>query len=288
MKQLIVNADDFGLTPGVNRAIIAGHTRGIITSATLMANMPAFTEAVNLAKAHPTLGVGLHFNITQGRPVARPELVRSLTDARGEFPGTSTKLAWRALTGQWRSAEVMIELRAQLEKAINAGLRLTHVDSHKHAHALPQALAAIAATIPAYGIHAVRLPRERTRFTAGSRQLIQQSIAAFGLSQLCRISEAKLRQLSLSSTGAFFGIAQSGHWSKRWLLELLANLPEGASELMCHPGYEDEALNQIQTRLRHSRQVEMELLTDPEIVAAVRAHGVQLINYAQLISRAES
>ena len=72
MRLLIVNADDFGLTPGINRAIIEAHTRGIVTSATLMANMPAFYEAVQLAKVHPALGIGLHFNITQGRPVAAP------------------------------------------------------------------------------------------------------------------------------------------------------------------------------------------------------------------------
>jgi chitin disaccharide deacetylase len=287
MKQLIVNADDFGLTPGVNRAIIEGHTRGIITSTTLMTNMPAFAEAVRLAQTHPTLGVGLHFNITQGGPVAPPELVRSLLNARGEFLGTSTKLAWRALAGHLRREEVMIELRAQIEKATNAGLRLTHVDSHKHAHALPSVLQAIAATIPDYGIRHVRLLREQTRFTASSRQLLQQSIGAFGLSQLCRIGEAQRHRLALSSTTAFFGITQTGHWSKRWLLELIATLPAGASELMCHPGYEDEALNQIQTRLRRTRQVELQLLTDPEIIAAVRAHDVQLINYAQLNRSAE-
>lgn len=282
MKQLIINADDFGLTPGVNRAIIEGHTGGIITSTTLMTNMPAFAEAVRLAQAHPTLGVGLHFNITQGRPVAPPKLVRSLTDRRGEFLGTSTKLAWRALAGQLRRAEVVIELRAQIEKAMTAGLRLTHVDSHKHAHALPAVLEAIAATIPAYGIGRVRLLREQTRFTASSLQLLQQSVAAFGLSQLCRIGEAQRRRLALPATTWFFGIAQTGHWSKRWLLELIANLPAGASELMCHPGYEDEALKEIPTRLRGARQVELQLLTDPEIIHHVRAHDVQLINYAQL------
>lgn len=281
MKQLIVNADDFGLTPGVNRAIIVGHTRGIITSTTLMANMPAFAEAVRLAQEHARLGVGLHFNITQGSPVARPELVRSLLNARGEFLGTGM-LAWRALVGQLRGAEVRIELRAQLEKAIKAGLRLTHVDSHKHTHALPQVLQAIAATIPDYGLYAVRLPRERAQFTTGSRRLLQQSIAAFGLSQLCRLSQGRLRQTSLQATTAFFGIAQTGYWSKRWLLELLARLPAGASELMCHPGYADEALGQLQTRLRASRQVELQLLTDPEISAAVRAHNITLINYGQL------
>ena len=100
MKKLIVNADDFGLTNGVNRAIIEGHTRGAITSATLMANMPAFDAAVRLAKDHPSLGVGLHFNITQGRPVADASRVGSLIDDSGEFWGTSQAVLIRMLAGR--------------------------------------------------------------------------------------------------------------------------------------------------------------------------------------------
>src|SRR5262245_21994876 len=112
-KRLIVNADDFGLTAGVNRAIIEGHMRGAITSATVMANMPAFDDAVRLARDCPSLGVGLRFNITQGRPVAAASRVRSLIDGRGEFWGTSGALLKRSLTGRLNSEEIAIELRAQ-------------------------------------------------------------------------------------------------------------------------------------------------------------------------------
>jgi chitin disaccharide deacetylase len=183
VKRLIVNADDFGLTPGVNRAIIEAHTRGIVTSATLMANMPAFAEAVQLAKSHPTLGVGLHFNITQGAPVAPTTQVRSLLGGNGEFLGTSTKLARRALLGQLREEEIGIELRAQLERLRSAGLAVTHVDSHKHAHALPGVLRAIQQIIPAFGICALRLPRERARWARAFRspKQFKQSLTATGL-----------------------------------------------------------------------------------------------------------
>src|SRR5437868_6370726 len=136
MKYLIVNADDFGLTSGVNRAVVEAHTRGILTSTTLMANMLAFDDAMRLAKANPGLGVGLHFNITQGKPVADASRVRGLLDEGGEFLGTSTALLRRALAGKLHVQEVEIELRAQIEKVLGAGLSLTHVDSHKHAHAL--------------------------------------------------------------------------------------------------------------------------------------------------------
>ncbi|MCI0392035.1 MAG: ChbG/HpnK family deacetylase [Acidobacteria bacterium] len=284
MKKLIVNADDFGLTAGVNRAIIEGHTRGAITSATLMANMPAFDLAVRLAIDHPSLGVGLHFNITQGRPVAAASRVSSLIDGHGEFWGTSTALLGRALTWRLNTEEVVIELRAQIEKAVHAGLRLTHVDSHKHTHALPQICEAIIATIKDYGINAIRLPREEWRFDRDARalKLIVQSAGAFGISQLCRISETSLKKSDVKRPDFFFGVSRSGFWTKNWLIELIEQLPEGVSELMCHPGYDDAELGRVKTRLRASRANELRLLTDPDVVAKLRDNDVKLINFSTL------
>ncbi len=282
MKRLIVNADDFGLTGGVNRAVIEGHTRGIITSTTIMANMPAFDDAVRLAKGHLSLGVGLHFNITQGKPVGGS--VPSLTDGRGEFLGQSTALARRIMTGQVRIEEISIELRAQIEKVLNTGLRLTHVDSHKHSHAIPQVCRAVLETINDYGICAVRLPREKWGFDGGDISLkkIAQGIGAFGLAQLCRLNEARLRGAKVRTPDAFFGIAETGFWTKEWICKTIEELPDGVSELMCHPGYYDDELKTIKTRLRGSRENELQLLTDPEIMARVRECGVRLINFSLL------
>ena len=284
MRYLIVNADDFGLTPGVNRAVVEAHTRGILTSATIMANMPAFDQAVQMAKAQPTLGIGLHFNITQGPPVADAQRVRSLLNERGEFLGTSTMLLRRALAGKLRKQEVEIELRAQIEKVLDAGLRLTHVDSHKHAHALPQVCDVIAGTVGSYGINAVRLPREHWRFDSSmiSYGMAMQSIVALGLGQLCRVSTARLRRKGIGTTNAFFGVTQTGFWTKQWLLGLIRSLPDGVSELMSHPGYEDSELGSVKTRLRASRQNELSLLTDADVISTIHADGVHLINYAKL------
>ena len=284
MKRLIVNADDFGLTPGVNRAIIEAHTHGIVTSATLIANMPAFDEAVALAKSQPQLGIGLHFNLTQGKPVAPPHLVRSLLNPDGEFLGTSTKLARRWLAGQLQRKEVDIELRAQIETLLNAGLTITHVDSHKHAHVLPPIMTALAETLSAYGIRAIRLPRERVQLAAafGSPKLFKQSLTATALGWLSGGYPKHPSAASLQTTDAFYGVTQTGFWSKDWLLNLLTQLPAGTSELMCHPGYDDGALGQAQTRLRASRETELRLLTDPEIRAAVTAQNIALIHFGQL------
>jgi chitin disaccharide deacetylase len=283
-KRLIVNADDFGLTAGVNRAIIEGHTRGAVTSATLMANMPAFDEAVRLAKDYPSLGVGLHFNITQGRPVADASRVGSLIDERGEFWGTSGAILKRMLAGRLKIEEVVVELRAQIEKAVHAGLRLTHVDSHKHTHALPQICEAIISTIKDYGIKAVRAPRERWRFDrdAKSFKIITQSAGAFGLSQLCRVSDVRLKRAGVKTPDFFFGVARTGFWTRLWLIDLIERLPAGASELMCHPGYEDAELDGVKTRLRASRANELRLLTDTEVVAKLKENGVSLINFSDL------
>src|SRR5215468_8820196 len=283
-RRLIVNADDFGMTAGVNRAIIEGHTRGAITSSTLMANMPAFDTAVRLARDHPSLGVGLHFNITQGRPVADSSRVSGLIDDRGEFWGTSTALLGRALTGRLSAEEVVIELRAQIEKALNAGVRLTHVDSHKHTHALPHICEAIIATIKDYGINAVRLPSETWRFDRDARsfKLILQSAGAFGISQLCRISGAKLKKSGVKTPDFFIGVSRTGFWTKEWLIELIERLPAGASELMCHPGYNDAELGGVKTRLRASRANELRLLTDPDVVAKLKENDVELINFSGL------
>lgn len=284
MKYLIVNADDFGMTSGVNRAVIEAHARGILTSTTLMANMPAFDEAARLATEHPSLGVGLHFNITQGFPVADASQVGSLLDERGEFFGASTALLRQMLSDKLRVREIEIELRAQIEKVLAAGLRLTHVDSHKHSHALPPIGEVIARVIGDYGIRAVRLPREHWRIPRWnlSAKLIAQSIGALALAQLCRFGEATLRRAKMSTADAFFGVTQTGFWSRQWLKDLIATLPEGVSELMSHPGYNDEELEQVETRLRESRAVEFALLTDPEVVEAVRENGVRLISYDQL------
>jgi hopanoid biosynthesis associated protein HpnK len=284
MRLLIVNADDFGLTAGVNRAIIEAHTRGIVTSATLMANTPAFDDAARLAKEHSSLGVGLHFNITQGRPVADASRVSSLLDDRGEFLGTTTALARRLIAGRLKVVEIALELRAQIEKALDAGLRLTHVDSHKHSHALPQICEAMALTMREYGINAARLPREAWRFdrAAKSFKLIAQSAGAFGLAQLCRIGEARLKRLNVRTPDFFFGVARTGFWTKEWLIDLIERLPEGSSELMCHPGYDDDELSHVKTRLRQSRVNELRLLADPDVMAKLKERDVRLINFSNL------
>jgi len=272
MKRLIVNADDFGLTSGVNRAVIEAHEGGIVTSTTIMVNMPRFQEAARLATEHPALGVGLHFNITQGEPIARPVSVRTLLNSSESFTGTSTKLAGRWLSGRLKKAEVILELRAQIEKALAAGLTLTHIDSHKHSHALPVVLEAILETAGEYRIHAVRLPAGP--LLSGGRALVLNVVSSG--------YRARMKSREFRGTDTLAGITRTGKWTRDWLMTLLAGLPDGVTELFCHPGYNDADLERIQTRLRASRQVEFELLTDREIAAEIVRQGIKLISFASL------
>lgn len=133
MKQLIVNADDFGLAPSVNKAIIDCYRRRNVTSATMMVNMPGAEDAARLAKENPGLGVGLHFSLTEGRPLSR---CPSLVDERGRFFERG-KLLRRIAFGAVAAADIEAEFAAQLEKAKALGVKLTHVDSHQHLHMSP-------------------------------------------------------------------------------------------------------------------------------------------------------
>src|SRR5262245_42987845 len=137
MKRLIVNADDFGLSEGINRAVVLGHRQGIVTSATLMANGGAFATAVEMARTAGSLGIGVHLNLTEGAPVSTPSAIPGLVDARGLFAHTVEQLGWKVLRGTLRLLDIEREFRAQIEKVLAAGVAVTHLDSHKHVHLIP-------------------------------------------------------------------------------------------------------------------------------------------------------
>src|SRR5271154_2848787 len=163
MKELILNADDFGYTTGVNEGIIRAHRDGILTSATLMANGRAFDDAVERAKSNPKLGVGCHLVLTGGFSVAPKEEIPSLADAEGRLPRSLGDLVTRVSVGSVRTKEIERELRAQLEKIRRAGVELTHVDTHKHTHVHPRVMGAVGRVAREFGITRVRNPVENLR-----------------------------------------------------------------------------------------------------------------------------
>lgn len=290
MRRLIVNADDFGLTRGVNRAIIEGHQRGIVTSATLMANSAAFDDAVRLAKENPKLGVGCHVTLMDGEPLLPPSQASSLLRDGREFHRTIKDFAPRALLGRFRSDQVEAEATAQFRKIQQAGITLSHFDAHKHAHMFPSVAEPLLRAAKACGIPAVRNPFERpvplalsTCWSSGFRVRWAEVVA---LRQFQSQFEGLARRYGIATTAASIGVVATGALDARILREMLDRLPEGTFELVCHPGYDDAELASVRTRLRASRDVEREALTSSDIASRIRESGIELASFAALVPAA--
>jgi hopanoid biosynthesis associated protein HpnK len=290
MKQLVVNGDDFGLTESINQGILEAHQRGILTSTTLLANGMAFDSAVALALDAPRLGVGVHLNLTEGRPVSDASAVSSLVNDGGHFFGGPAGLARRILSGKLRLDQVEREWRAQIEKVQAAGIAVTHLDGHKHVHMLP-AVFPIAVRLARHcGIPGVRSAVERPtslggllrRHGSASTTIVKQYLEARALALAAMNSRERLQRAGLACPKYFYGITQTGFLDGAELDAILRNLPEGTSELMCHPGYVDGALKETRTRLLAQRERELEALTRPEALSLVAALGIELIDYRGL------
>ena len=291
MKRLVVNADDFGLTENTSQGIAEAHRRGILTSATLLANGAAFDSAVELARGSPELGVGVHLNLTNGRPISDHSMVPSLVNHNGHFSGSPARLARRILARRVCLAEVERELAAQIEKVQASGIAATHLDGHKHVHMLPGVFPIVVRLAQRYRISGVRVAIERTVGLAGMLRshpaaagtILMQYLRGRALALLAPDCRERLRQAGIASSMYFFGITQTGLLDAVVLDTLLWNLPEGTSELVCHPGYADDALQQTGTRLVEQRERELQALTRPETQKLVAALGIQLVNYRGLI-----
>ncbi|MCX7935189.1 MAG: ChbG/HpnK family deacetylase [Planctomycetota bacterium] len=233
---LIVNADDLGLCAAVNRGIARAHRQGILTSASLLANAPAFDGGVEVACDNPSLGIGVHLNIVRGRPVSAPENVGALLGADGRFAGIAGAVRRAGRKAVLSAAER--EYRAQIERILGAGIRPTHIDSEKH-HCRWRPLRSLMWRLArAYGIPAVRNLREpvclalRILPWPGWRPALR----AFGLRLVASIPPAAPPPEGPAEPDWFFGQTHIGAMGERVWLSLLPHLPSGVSEVMCHPG----------------------------------------------------
>jgi len=285
-RNLIVNADDLGWTAGVNRGVAEAHRNGIVTSASLLANGGAFDDAVDLARKTRGLGVGVHLNLSDGPPAAAAEAVPSLVNDSGQLEGGPDGLLLKIATRGLSMREVETEWEAQISKVRAAGVEPTHLDGHKHVHMLPGLFEIALRLAKRHGIGAIRVSHEasslRTALSTGELRaavVLKQGVQARGLKLLARDARAQTERAGVSTADYFCGIAQTGELTKEGVARLLRSLPEGTTELMCHPGYADEALRKTATRLQGSRDKEVEILTDPEIRNLVASQGIRLIDY---------
>lgn len=272
MGRLIVNADDFGLTRGVNRAIAELHRAGVLTSATLMARAPATEDAIEIALATPSLGVGCHVVLVDGDSVLStfrdfPNLADPIT---GRFrPSIADFLYWYYCQRTWlntqahHAAEVEAETAAQIALLQSRGLRLTHIDTHKHLHMFPAVLRPVLRAARAAGIRVVRNPFEPAwslRATPNAPPLRRMQVS------LLRRLEPTFRRIvaeeGFTTTNGAIGVLATGTLDAPTLNSLLRQLPQGVWELVTHPGYNDVDLAQAHTRLLASRETERTALEE--------------------------
>jgi hopanoid biosynthesis associated protein HpnK len=291
-KSLIVSADDFGLTEKVNDGIAAAHRDGIITSASLLANGRAFASAAEILRSNPNLDAGLHLNLTEGEPVTEGSMIPSLAGRSGFLYHSPAKLALAVLRHRVRISDIEREIRSQLEKILKAGVRLTHVDGHKHLHVAPSIFAAIARIAPEYGIKAVRTTVERCpllrfllkRHRSASAQILKQYVSGRMLSAAFRVSEKVNRVQGLMSPICIYGITQTGFMDDLDVVTAIArDVSPGVSEMMFHPGYVDEQLEMLPTRLRLQRERETAMLTSAALRQLLREHNIELISYRDFV-----
>ncbi len=267
MKYLIVNADDFGLSELTNEGIIKGHKEGIITSTSIMANMPAFQHAVKLARRNKKLGVGVHLNLTTGKPLSEN---KSLCDAKGEFgPNNLKKLLKRGIS-IW---DIENELRRQIERVRDANIRITHLDGHKHIHVLPKVRKVIVKLAMEYGIKYVRLPYE------SYGDIMNFSLKKHIVNFSARTSSKLWRAHGLISPDHFFGTTYTGKLNYHNLHNLVGAVKDGVNEIMAHPGLYDKAL---ESKLTISRDIELRALISPGIKGDISKFYIRLINFGDL------
>src|SRR5215469_5630871 len=284
LKNLIVNADDLGWTEGVNRGIVEAHRKGLVTSCSLMANGPAFESAFEAAQRNPQLGIGVHLNLSDGPPTAPAEEVRGLLNEVGELEEGPESLLLRIASRSIAMEEVEREWDAQIQKVRSNGIEPTHLDGHKHVHMLPGLFEIALRLAKKHNIRAIRVSHESSKLRAllatGGKQktgvVLKQGVQARGLKLLARDARDMADRAGLVVTDYFCGIAQTGVMTREGVEALLRNLPDGTTELMCHPGYSDNDLLQSKTRLQDSRQSELAILTDPHVRKLVATEGIRL------------
>lgn len=271
MKNLVVNADDFGLTKGVNNGIVSSFLEGIVTSTSIMANGECFEDAVSLSKQHSALSIGVHLVLVEEKPVLPPGEVPSLIDKNNKLYRNYKEFLKWFLFSRIKIVDIEKELRAQLEKVLNAGVQANHIDSHQHLHIYPPILDIVLRLAKEYDIRWIRNSYDNSAPT---------NMGQRGLAFLARREKRKILNAKLKTTHYFFGAGVSGRLTENDLLNVLAKLPDGFSELMCHPGEEDETLISNYNHWGFCWEQEKEALLSKEVKQFILRQGIMLTDYS--------
>lgn len=293
-KRLIVNADDFGMSAGVNRAVVEAHQRGIVTSTTLMAGGAAFEDAVDAARSS-ALAVGCHVMLVEGSPVLsshdNPHLACGGTGA-ARFRRGFGKFIGAALSNQIPAQEIEREASAQIRRLQAAGIAVSHLDTHKHTHVFPEVFRPLLRVAATLGVPAVRNPYEppevmRAMDVLPRPRLWTRWLPVRALHVFAAEFRRQARAAGLVTSDGTIGITLTGFMGQRWLESLLERLPEGTWELLCHPAYEDEAWQAIGTR-PGAGESESRILKSEESRRCLERCGIELISYHDLVGECRS
>ena len=283
-SRLIINADDFGLTSGINRSIATLYRAGVLSSATLMANGGAFDDAVLAAKENTGLGVGCHVVLVDGDPLSpRGQIPTLLGPDRNRLRPSLAAFAQAALLGQLEEEEIEREASAQIERLIDAGITPTHIDSHKHTHMFPSVLRPLLRVAKRFGIAAIRNPFEGrwSRSLGRARAVRRLQVRLLGVLEPGFHRQIKAFQAPMQTTAGALGVSATGTLDESTLTTLLHALPSGSWELVCHPGACDAELQSIATRLQAEREVEMKALLKV-IPETLTAGEIKLVSFRDL------
>lgn len=284
LRYIIINADDFGRHAEINRAVEEGLVHGCLRSATVMPGGAAFAGAIDIARRHEELGLGVHFMLVDGHPILPPEEIPSLVGSEGDFLPDHTALLKRYLKGSINLEEVRRELAAQLQKVEATGIPISHVDSHQHMHTLPGIIDIVLDLAARAGIRAVRTPR--TPLFAGAFGGLGQLVGRLGLSTLARLAACKAHRRGLLTPDNFAGIVAGEAVSEGELLHLIAHLPQGTTEVMMHPGTKNDVL-QEDSGWQHDFEAELAAILSPRVGEALRKAEVEPVNFRHLSCTAE-
>jgi len=279
-KFLIVTADDFGLDAAVNEAVRQATLNGILTAASLMVAAPAAEDAVQLAMTLPTLRVGLHLVLADGRSVLPQRLIPALVDANDRFPARMLPSSIRFATSSAVRAQLAAEIRAQFEAFARTGLKLDHVNAHKHFHLHPTVLDLVLRIGREFGVFAVRIPQEPLWFSRQSGGVVSAASALSLMPWLAGMRQ-RVRSSGMICNDRVFGVACSGRLDRPTMLAILAHLPVGVSEIYLHPATAtSRPITQSMSTYRHSE--ELAALLDPTVLAARSASQALCGGYADL------
>jgi chitin disaccharide deacetylase len=272
-RTVIINGDDFGFSHGVNQAIIKAHQHGVLTSTSLMVTGAAFSEAVDLARAHPDLGVGLHLVLVCGRSALPKDQIPHLVDEKGNFSNDPTVAGLRYQFNKRARIELQQEIHAQLEKFRATGLPLSHVDGHLHLHVHPVVINILADLAPEFGIKYIRLPSEELKLNLklNRRNLLTKLVWSGVFGRLRDYGASILESKNINFTERVYGLLQTGSVSEEYLCNLIPQIQANLVEIYSHPAIDVPG------------EIELQALLSQQVRQALRADGFELTNYYKLL-----